>query len=72
MTTPADPRGRILKINHKSSGHTETVIDNGPFRTITIHSRTEALHELLGEDLEAIRAHLMTRMPGHFRYKGKR
>lgn len=72
MTTPADPRGRVLKITHQPTGHSQVVIDNGVVSTITIHCQAETLHHLLAADLPAIREHLVTRKPGHFRKKSKK
>jgi hypothetical protein len=70
--TQEDPRGRILAIKQTDTGKNQVVIDNGPVNTITIHCYTETLAELLAEDPAKLRAHLMTRMPGHFRRKKKR
>jgi hypothetical protein len=73
MSTGKDPRGRLLKVKIDPVGRTQVIIDNGPFNTITIHGDTTNLYALLGSNLEQIRAHLMTRAPGHFRKKsGKR
>ena len=66
----SDPRGRVLQVKTHLSGMSQVVLDNGPFRTVTIHTRTEDLGGLVTADLAAIREHLMTRKPGHFRKKG--
>jgi hypothetical protein len=63
------PEGQILKVQNHNSGLSTVQLDNGVPHTITIVSRTEVLHELLATDLADIRAHLMTRQPGHFRKK---
>lgn len=64
------PEGRILKVKRALDGLSSVQLDNGIPHTITIVTRTEVLHELLGTDLADIRAHLMSRQPGHFRRKG--
>jgi hypothetical protein len=64
-----DPRGQRLKISSNLSGMSQVVLDNGPFRTITVHTRTEDLGALLGVDGAELVEHLMTRKPGHFRQK---
>jgi len=63
------PRGRVLKVKVNPDGTSRVVLDNGPFNTITIHCQTVTLYDLLSSDLKLIRAHLMTRHPGHFRKK---
>lgn len=65
-----DPTGRILKITPTLAGTHHVKIDNGPVHTITVVCQSEDLPALLGADLKAIRDHLMTRRPGHFRKKG--
>jgi hypothetical protein len=65
-----DPTGRILKITPTLAGTHHVQIDNGPVHTITVVCHSEDLPALLGTDLKAIRDHLMTRRPGHFRKKG--
>jgi len=67
--TGSDPRGRVLQIKVNPDGTSRVVLDNGPVKTITIHCQTVTLHDLLSSDLKLIRAHLMTRHPGHFRKK---
>lgn len=64
-----DPKGRILKTRHYADGTSHVVLDNGAASTITIRTFSEDLPSLLGSDLAAIRTHLMTRGPGHFRRK---
>lgn len=67
MPSGEDPRGRLLRWEHQPDGTSRVVLDNGPFRTITIQCLIEHLQDLLASDLPAIRAHLMTRHRGHFR-----
>jgi len=66
----SSPLGRILKISHHLDGTSQVVLDNGVSDTITIVTHSELLPGLLAEDMAAIRAHLMSRAPGHF-YRGK-
>ncbi len=70
MPSTDDPKGRLLKASHLTDGTSRIVLDNGAVRTITITCHSEQLPGLLGSDLRQIRAHLMTRAPGHFRKKG--
>jgi hypothetical protein len=63
------PEGQVLKVRNHNSGLSTVELDNGVPHTITIVSRTEDLHILLGTDLADVREHLMTRKPGHFRRK---
>jgi hypothetical protein len=63
------PLGRLLRVSDHPDGTSRVVLDNGVFETITIVCHSETLPALLGEDLAAIRAHLMTRAPGHFARK---
>ena len=72
MNIEQDPRGNLLSFRHQMDGTSRVVLDNGPFRTITIHCHTDQLQDLLASDLKAIRAHLMTRAPDHFRKKQDR
>jgi len=69
VINPKDPRGNLLKVEKQLSGHTRVVLDNGPFRTISILARTEDLSSLLDTGTEVLWEHLMTRKPGHFRKK---
>jgi hypothetical protein len=64
-----DPRGQILGISRLLDGTSQVKVDNGPFRTITIHCLTEQLGDLASSDMLAIRAHLMSRERTHFRRK---
>jgi hypothetical protein len=64
-----DPRGRILRQSHHPDGTSRLVLDNGVTDTITIVTYSELLPGLLAHDMRDIRAHLMTRAPGHFRAK---
>lgn len=63
------PRGTVLKVDKGQSGWSQVEIDNGPFRTITLHTVAESLGDLLESDTRAIMEHLMTRKKGHFRRK---
>jgi hypothetical protein len=63
------PEGRLLSVKPDMAGHHLVKLDNGPVKTITIMTNSEDLPSLLGSDLAAIRAHLMSRQPGHFRRK---
>jgi hypothetical protein len=63
------PEGQILKVQQHWDGLSSVKLDNGVPHTISILTRTENLADLLGTDLAEIRAHLMTRRPGHFRSK---
>lgn len=65
-----NPKGRVLKVRSRLDGTSAVTLDNGPFRTITIHTHTENLGVLTSEDTAALVEHLMTRKPGHFRTKG--
>lgn len=67
--TETELRGRLLQQQNYLDGTSRVVLDNGPFRTITIHCMAEQLPGLLGSNLQDIAAHLMTRAPGHFRKK---
>lgn len=69
MTSKPDPKGRILKVSSRLDGLSTVVVDNGPFRTVSIHTRTEDLAQLTSEDTAALVEHLMTRKAGHFRTK---
>lgn len=62
-------RGRVLQVKQQLSGMSQVVVDNGPFRTLTLHTRTEDLSELLAADPQMLLEHFMTRKPGHFRRK---
>lgn len=66
------PEGQILKVQNHWDGLSSVKLDNGVPHTITILTRTEELHNLLGTDLADIREHVMTRKPGHFRSKSSR
>jgi hypothetical protein len=66
-----NPLGRILKTSNHLDGTSLVVLDNGVVDTITILCYSEQLPGLLGSDLPAIRAHLMTRAPGRYRQKRK-
>lgn len=68
----SEPRGQVLRVRSRLNGMSTLQLDNGPFRTVTLHTRTEDLAGLMGEDLSAIVEHLMTRKPGHFRRKGSK
>ncbi len=72
QSTPSGkpPEGRVLNVKHLNSGLSEVQVDNGLLHTFTVVTRTEDLHTLLGLDMAEIRAHLMSRQPGHFRRKG--
>jgi hypothetical protein len=63
------PEGQILKVSNQWDGLSSVRLDNGIPHTLTLITRTEVLADLLGTDLAEIRAHLMTRQPGHFRRK---
>jgi hypothetical protein len=63
------PEGRILSSKHSPDGLSQVTLDNGAFHRITVVTRTEDFHLLAGVDLAELRAHLMTRLPGHFRSK---
>jgi len=63
------PEGQVLKVSHHPDGLSQVKLDSGIPHTITIVTRSEDLGALLGTDLAAIRAHLLTRQPGHFRRK---
>jgi hypothetical protein len=63
------PEGNLLALKPDMAGHHLLTLDNGPAQTITIMANSEDLPALLGTDLAAIRAHLMTRQAGHFRRK---
>lgn len=63
------PEGQILKVTRNPDGLSTVRLDNGIPHTLTLITRTEVLGDLLGTDLAEIRAHLMTRQPGHFRRK---
>lgn len=65
-------RGRILKVSKGETGYSSVKLDNGPFRTVTIHCHAEGLGDLLESDMQAIIAHLHTRQEGHFRTKRKK
>jgi hypothetical protein len=69
MSTASDPRGNLLMVNRRLDGHSSVVIDNGPFRTITLLCRTEDLGALLDADTRLIQNHLMSRKPGRIRRK---
>jgi hypothetical protein len=64
-----NPRGTLLKLIHSPSGLSRVVLDNGFADTVTVHCRAEDAHILLDSNLPAIVEHLMTRKPGHFRWK---
>lgn len=70
VSTDDDQKGTILKVKPHTNGTHSVVLDNGPVRTISIITRSDQLPELLASDTKAIREHLMTRKPGHFRKKG--
>jgi hypothetical protein len=63
------PEGQPLQVKHNMDGLTQVKLDNGVPHAITILTRTEDFPALMGSDLAAIREHLMTRKPGHFRSK---
>jgi hypothetical protein len=63
------PEGNLLALKPDMAGHHLLTLDNGPAQIITIMTNSEDLPALLGTDLAAIRAHLMTRQAGHFRRK---
>jgi hypothetical protein len=67
----SNPRGQILRVRSRLDGMSAVQLDNGPFRKITIHTRTEDLGVLMGHDMTALVEHLMTRKPGHFRKKSR-
>lgn len=69
MSEPQSPLGRILKVTDHQDGTSRVVLDNGSVHTITIVTHSELLPELLGQDMPAIREHLLTRKAGHFRSK---
>lgn len=63
------PEGQILAVKHSLDGFSQVTLDNGiPYR-LHILTRAEDFPILLSSDLQAIRAHLLTRGPGHFRSK---
>ncbi len=68
-TPQESPRGRILRITDHNDGTSRIKLDNGPDKTITIVTHSELLPGLLGQDLKAIHAHLLTRYPGRWRQK---
>lgn len=68
----SEPLGQVLQIRSRLSGMSAVKLDNGPFETLTIHTRTEELGNLLAEDQRALREHLMSRKPGHFRTKARK
>lgn len=72
MSESADPKGRILRVSHHADGTSRVILDNGVVNTITIVTHSELLPGLLGQDMRAIRDHLMTRKAGHFRSGGQR
>jgi hypothetical protein len=63
------PEGKMLSVKNHWDGLSVVKVDNGVPHTISILTRTEVLGDLLSSDLTEIRAHLMTRHPGHFRSK---
>jgi len=67
----SSPLGRILRQSSYLDGTSRIVLDNGVVNTITIACLSEQLPELLGQDMRAIRDHLMTRSQTHFRVKGQ-
>ena len=68
-TSQSKPEGNILAITANVNGTHTIKIDNGPTKVISIVTNSELLGDLLSADLAAIREHLMTRKPGHFRRK---
>lgn len=72
MSESQDPKGKILKVTHHNDGTSRVVLDNGVVNTITIVTHSETLPELLGIDMRAIREHLLTRRPGHYRKRPAR
>jgi hypothetical protein len=62
----SEPRGQVLKVRSRLDGMSTVQVDNGPFQTVTLHTRTEDLGALVTADLPALVEHLMTRKPGHF------
>ncbi len=68
-TPQQSPRGRILKISHNLDGTSQVTIDNGADKTITLVCNSETLQDLLAADTRKLHAHVMTRVPGHFRKK---
>jgi hypothetical protein len=62
-------RGNVIRATQGETGWGKVVLDNGPINTITVHCRTDTYVTLLDSDLKAIREHLLTRGPGHFRQK---
>lgn len=62
-------KGNLLTVKQHWDGLSSVKLDNGIPHTLTILTRTESLGDLLGTDLAEMRAHLMTRHPGHFRSK---
>jgi hypothetical protein len=69
MSTKQSPLGQVIKFRHLPDGTSRVVLDNGPVSTITITCHAEQFPDLMASDLSAIREHLMTRKPGHFRKK---
>lgn len=72
QATESSPLGRILRQTHHNDGTSRLVLDNGVTDTITIVTHSERLPDLLGQDMQAIRAHLMTRAPGHYARRNNR
>lgn len=69
MSTDDAQKGTVLKITPRLDGTSDIHLDNGPVRRIRIVTLSSAVPDLLGADTRAIREHLMTRRPGHFRQK---
>lgn len=72
MSENQDPKGRVLKVTHHKDGTSRVVLDNGVVSTVTLVTHSEDLPVLLGQDMRAIREHLLTRRKGHFRSKSAR
>lgn len=67
--TSKTPEGNLLKVMPDNQGHHIVTLDNGPTTVMRIMTNSYQLGDLLGSDLAEIRAHLMSRKPGHFRRK---
>lgn len=65
----SSPLAQVLQVRSNLSGMSKVTLDNGPFKTLTLHCRTEELGPLMAEDMAALREHLLTRKRGHFRAK---
>jgi hypothetical protein len=69
MSDDSRHRGRVLKVSRRNTGMSQVVLDNGPFRTITLHCHTETLGDLLDAGSKELWTHLMVRGSDRFRKK---